>query len=137
MSKPRTTRRTAAQGAATAPAAQAPVLEVSLQSMRAKEDIFTGSGELDCLHQLTVPEFCQEYGLSKIRVMEFENDEGELVWKVKGAKIYAGPSCFEEFDELQDLKDELRANPDDFVIAWFEPQRDDYNSEVIRLVYMG
>jgi hypothetical protein len=137
MPKP-TTRRNAAQGAATAQQpAQAPVLEVSLVQMRSKEDIFTGSGELDCLHQLTVPEFCQEYGLSKIRVMEFENDEGELVWKVKGAKIYAGPSCFEEFDELQDLKDELRANPDDFVIAWFEPQRDDYNSEVIRLVYMG
>ena len=68
--------------------------------------------------------------------MEFE-EGGELIWKVKGAKIYAGPSCYEAFDELQDLKDELKNNPDDFVIAWFTPQWEGYNNEVIRLVYMG
>ena len=105
--------------------------------MRDAKDIFTSNGELDCLHQLSVPEFCEEYGLSKIRVMEFENDNGELIWKVKNAKIYAGPSCFEAFEELKDLKEELKNNPDDFTIAWFAPQWEGYNNEVIRLVYMG
>ena len=138
MGKPQQPRRNVAQGAATAQTAQAPVVTVNIQQLRTKEQIFNGNGELDCNFQLSVPEFCEEYKVSKIRVMEFEDeDTGDLVWKVKGAKIYAGPSCYEEFEELADLKEALKNNPDDFVIAWFDPQWEGHTDEVIRLVYLG
>lgn len=137
MSKGQQPRRNAARGAATAQTAPAEVT-VNIQQLRSKEQIFNGGGELDCNFSLTVPEFCEEYGVSKIRVMEFEDeDTGDLVWKVKGAKIYCGPSCFEEFETIDDLKAALKEVPEDFVIAWFDPQWEGHNDEVIRLVYLG
>jgi hypothetical protein len=85
---------------------------------------------IDANYELSIEEFQDLYGNMKFR----DGDWG--IWCTTH-KVGMGPSVQEAFEDASDLKAALKETPDDFVVAWFNPQHEGHTTEVIRLVYLG
>lgn len=81
-------------------------------------------------YELSVEEFEEMYGNMRFR-------DGEWGIWCSSHKVGMGPSISENFEDASELKAAIAESPDDFVVAWFNPQREDHTEEVIRLVYLG
>ena len=81
-------------------------------------------------YELSYEEFVEMYGAMRFR----DGDWG--IW-CSSHKVGMGPSVQEAFEDAKELKAAISEAPDDFLVAWFNPQHEGHTTEVIRLVYLG
>jgi hypothetical protein len=98
-------------------------LEITIDNKQKRKN------KINANFELTFDEFQENYGKMRFR----DGDWG--IWCTTH-HVGMGPSVQNNFENAKELKTSLAESPDNFIVAWFNPDQEGHTEEVIRLIYL-